>query len=78
MYINECLTDVFEGFLQLGQRGQTGFNHRVGPVVDLGVDVAVTADCIFDGLFDDVGHLVHDKLGLRIALSCLSRNISPV
>ena len=60
------LTDVLEGLLQLGERCQAGLHDGVGPVVDLGVGVAVAADGALDGLLDDVGHLVHHELGLEI------------
>ena len=62
------LTYVFERLLKFRERCQAGFDDAVGPLADLGVRVAVAADGWLDGLLDDVGNFVHDKLGLEMNL----------
>jgi len=56
--------DIFEGLLQFGEGSQAWLDHRVGPLPDLGVRVAVPTDRRLNWLFDDVAHLVHYKLSL--------------
>ena len=59
------LTDIFERFLELGERGEARLDDAVRPLVDLVVHVAVAADRALYRLLDDVGDLVDDELGLE-------------
>ena len=45
-------------------------------MVDLGVDVAVAPDGALNRLFDNVGHLVHNELGLKSGRPNYSKLIS--
>ena len=78
------LTNIFEGFLELGERGEARLDDAVRPLVDFVVHVAVAADRALYRLFDDVGDLVDHELGLKekrerlISLSSLTVTVSSV
>ena len=61
----QFLTNIFEGFLELRERGEARLDDAVRPLVDLVVHVAVAADRALYRLLDDVGDLVDDELGLE-------------
>ena len=59
------LTNILEGFLELGERGEARLDDAVRPLVDFVVHVAVAADRALYRLLDDVGDFVDHELRLQ-------------
>ncbi len=63
------LTYVLERLLEFGQGCQAWLDHGVGPLAHFRMGVAVRPNGDLDCLLDNVGHFVHNKLGLERQLS---------